>query len=66
VIVIGSPESSQAPVDEGDLAREIQAGLADHESKSSLARRLAKEFGLSKSEVYDLVLKQAQGDEAAL
>jgi hypothetical protein len=57
VIVIGPPESSEALVDEGDLAREIQAGLANHESKSSLARRLAKKFDLSKSEVYDLVLR---------
>jgi 16S rRNA (cytidine1402-2'-O)-methyltransferase len=66
VIVIGPPKSNEAPVDEGNLAREIQAGLADHESKSTLARRLAKKFCLSKSEVYNLVLKQAQEDKAAL
>lgn len=39
------------------LEEAIEEGLASGESKSSLARRLAKEFGRSRSEVYDELLR---------
>ena len=38
------------------LEEAIEEGLAAGEPKSALAKRLAKQFGLPKSEVYDKLL----------
>lgn len=68
VIVIAAP-------DEGELARRrsagsgaatleeaIAAGLAAGEPKSALAKRLAREFGVTRAEAYDAVLAAAAPD----
>ena len=57
VIVVERPlGQGAASLPEASLDDEICAGLAADESKSALAKRLAKAFGLPRSEVYDRVL----------
>ncbi len=59
VLVIAPPSKEElAPqVTAADLDDEIRAGLAAGESKSSLAKRLAKELSRPKSEIYDRILE---------
>jgi 16S rRNA (cytidine1402-2'-O)-methyltransferase len=58
VVVVAPPEeSSAAPRDIGALNAAIQNGLDAKESKNSLAKRLAREFHVPKSIVYDSILK---------
>ena len=67
VIVVAPPEESQEnqsvfnDIDALDAA--IQRGLVDNESKSFLAKRLAKQFDLQKSEVYNRILMIAGEDK---
>ncbi len=66
VIVIAAPSEAEldsrrrgmATSADADLTLEdaIAAGLAAGEAKSALAKRLAKEYGLSRGEVYDQVV----------
>jgi 16S rRNA (cytidine1402-2'-O)-methyltransferase len=57
VIVVERPLGQDAASQpEASLDEEIRAGLAADESKSALAKRLAKACGLPRSEVYDRVL----------
>ena len=63
VVVIAAPDAAELEdrrraVSGGPATVEeaIAAGLAAGEPKSALAKRLAKEFNLSKSGVYDLIL----------
>ena len=56
------PDARDADVDASDMARpsledEIRAGLASGEPKPSLARRLARERGLARSDVYARILE---------
>ncbi len=59
VLVIAPPSKEElAPqTTAADLDEAIRAGLAAGESKSSLAKRLAKELSRPKSEIYDRVLE---------
>ena len=59
VLVIAPPSKEElAPqVTAADLDDAIRAGLAAGESKSSLAKRLAKELSRPKSEIYDRILE---------
>jgi hypothetical protein len=65
--VVAPPEESQEnqsafnDIDALDAA--IQRGLVDNESKSFLAKRLAKQFDLQKSEVYNRILMIAGEDK---
>lgn len=59
VIVVEGPVEGEAPQGTDpamSLEDAIVAGLAAGESKSQLAKRLAKEHGLSRSQVYDAIL----------
>ncbi len=59
VIVIAPPgdeEMAAASAPALSLEDEIAAGLAAGEPKGALAKRLAKAFSLSRSEVYDLIV----------
>ncbi|WP_200781455.1 16S rRNA (cytidine(1402)-2'-O)-methyltransferase [Olsenella phocaeensis] len=67
VVVIGAPSEDEllerahaAGSGPATLEDAIAAALAADEPKSGLAKRLAKEFGRPRSEVYDLVLKTAE------
>lgn len=71
VIVIAAPTSGEledrrrtAAGGPATVEEAIAAGLAVGEPKSSLAKRLAREFGLPKSEVYNKVIASAPGAEA--
>ena len=59
VLVIAPPSKEElAPqTTAADLDEAIRAGLAAGDSKSSLAKRLAKELSRPKSEIYDRVLE---------
>ena len=59
VLVIAPPSKEElAPqTTAADLDEAIRAGLAAGESKSSLAKRLAKELSRPKSEIYDRILE---------
>lgn len=64
VIVVEGPGDEElqrqtTPQDRPSLEEAIKSGLTAHESKTALAKRLAKEYGEPRSEVYDLILKQA-------
>lgn len=59
--VAGEESSASGP---GDLEEQVRAGLAAGESKSRLAKRLAKEHGLSRSDVYDKILSAEAEREA--
>lgn len=64
VIVIESPndrelEQRSTPHDKPSLEEAIRAGLDAGESKTALAKRLAKAYHQPKSAVYDLILNQA-------
>lgn len=59
VIVVEAPGERAAVLDEDALGEAIAAGLAAGEPKSALAKRLARESGLSRSEVYERVLAAA-------
>ncbi len=61
VLVIAPPSKEElAPqTTAADLDEAIRAGLAAGDSKSSLAKRLAKELSRPKSEVYDRILELA-------
>lgn len=68
VIVIEAPSADElrdrrreAPGAQLTLEEAIAAGIAAGESKSALSKRLAKEFDLPRSQVYDQVLCAAQG-----
>ena len=59
-----APQTTAADLDEAiragtaaDLDEAIRAGLAAGDSKSSLAKRLAKELSRPKSEIYDRILE---------
>ena len=66
VIVIAAPgpdelEARRARAgSQGSLEEEIAAGLAAGETKSALAKRLAKSFSLPRAEVYDAVVAAAR------
>ena len=70
VIVVEMPSAQElranaarlATTDEGPQSLEdaITAGLAAGESKTKLAKRLAKAYGMPRTEVYDLILKCAE------
>ena len=55
--VAGEQTSQQAPALSLDEA--IAQGIADGESKSRLAKRLSKELGIPRSEVYDRIVELA-------
>lgn len=65
VIVVEGPSeaelathaASSSPDSDITLEQAIQEGLAAGEPKSVLAKRLSKQFGLSRSEVYNLVVE---------
>ena len=61
VIVIGAPteDESMGPEDEPQAAAEdvIREGLSAGEPKSALAKRVAKAYGIPRSEAYDLVME---------
>ena len=66
VVVIAAPGAeelaarrAEAAGPERTLEEEIVAGLAAGEPKSTLAKRLAKSFSLSRAEVYDAVVAAA-------
>ncbi len=61
VLVIAPPSKEElAPqTTAADLDEAIRAGLAAGDSKSSLAKRLAKELSRPKSEIYDRILELA-------
>lgn len=65
VIVVEGPSDAElaghttALAPEQTLEEAIQEGLAAGEPKSALAKRLSKQFGLSRGEVYDRVLEVA-------
>lgn len=67
VIVIGAPGAEEAEERRravaggpASLEEALEAGLAAGEPKSALAKRLAKEFGLPKAQVYDRLLRAAE------
>ncbi|HJA29208.1 MAG TPA: 16S rRNA (cytidine(1402)-2'-O)-methyltransferase, partial [Candidatus Olsenella pullicola] len=66
VIVIAAPGSDELEArraqagSQRSLEEEIAAGLAAGESKSALAKRLAKSFSLPRAEVYDAVVAAAR------
>lgn len=68
VIVIGAPSdkelASNKLAQEGgaelSLEAAIQAGLVAGEAKTALAKRLSKGYGVSKAQIYDLVIQKAQ------
>ena len=67
MVVIGAPSEDELlerahATGSGPATLEdaIAAALAADEPKSGLAKRLAKEFGRPRSEVYDLVLRTAE------
>lgn len=64
VIVIAAPDAAELDARRravaggpATLEEAIEAGIAAGEPKSALAKRLAKQFGVSKSEAYDLILE---------
>lgn len=65
VIVVEGPSeaelaahaASSSPDSDITLEKAIQEGLAAGEPKSALAKQLSKQFGLSRSEVYNLVVE---------
>lgn len=65
VIVVEGPSeaelaahaTSSSPDSDITLEKAIQEGLAAGEPKSALAKQLSKQFGLSRSEVYNLVVE---------
>ena len=61
VIVVEGPAEGEgtSPADESGLDEAIEAGLAAGEAKSALARRLARERRLVRSEVYDRIRELA-------
>lgn len=70
VIVIAAPDadelaSRRGAVPEVSLEEAVAAGLAAGEAKSTLAKRLAREFSLPRAEVYDVVVAAAHGDGPA-
>ena len=56
VIVVEGPAASETNAPRIPLEDAIREGLAAGEAKSALAKRLAREYGLSRSEVYDRLL----------
>jgi 16S rRNA (cytidine1402-2'-O)-methyltransferase len=59
VIVVEGPTSEEASAPRIPLEDAIREGLSAGEPKSALAKRLAREYGLSRSEVYDRLLAMA-------
>ena len=66
VVVIAAPSAAELDARRAaaagpslTLEEEIAAGLAAGESKSALAKRLAKSFSLPRAEVYDAVVAAA-------
>lgn len=64
VVVVAAPDADELrercrPA--RSLEEEIEAGLAKGESKSALAKRLARAFSLPRAEVYDAVVLAARG-----
>ena len=61
VVIIGAPEADEATsVPVRPLEDAIAAGLAADEPPSALAKRLAREYGLPKPQVYDRVVKASR------
>lgn len=64
VVVIGAPSQDRAlageQVDDAALVELIAEGLRAGEAKSVLAKRLAKQYGFSRAQVYDRVVSLAQ------
>jgi 16S rRNA (cytidine1402-2'-O)-methyltransferase len=58
VLVDGAPEAAPSTQ---DVQQRIVAGLADGEKPTHLARRLAKETGLPRQELYDRILTAKTG-----
>ncbi len=56
VIVVEGPSAGETGVPRVPLEDAIREGLAASEPKSTLAKRLAREYGMSRSEVYDQLL----------
>ena len=56
VIVVEGPTGEEISAVSVPLEDAIREGLAAGEAKSALAKRLAREYGLSRSEVYDRLL----------
>ncbi len=65
VVVIGPPTSAEADAAKDDslapLDEAIVEGLAAGEPKSALAKRLARERGLARQDVYDQVVSLSRG-----
>lgn len=61
VLVVEGPVAGERANTENDLDEQIRAGLEAGESKSRLAKRLAKEHGMSRSDVYDRIVDGAWG-----
>lgn len=62
VIVVEGPVTGEAPVQavtQVPLEEAIALGLAAGETKSRLAKRLAKEYGLARNEVYDCIVERS-------
>ncbi|MBO7674360.1 MAG: 16S rRNA (cytidine(1402)-2'-O)-methyltransferase [Atopobiaceae bacterium] len=57
VIVVEGPVAAERTDAASDLDEQIRIGLQAGESKSRLARRLAKACGLSRSDVYDQIMQ---------
>lgn len=57
-LVVGGAEKSQGQWTEAEMETAIQSGLEAGESPSRLSKRLAKESGWSKRDVYDRILKE--------
>lgn len=70
VIVVEGPvdEERDAALDDGSTTLEdaIQAGIAASESKTRLAKRLAKEFGVARADVYDRIVRVSTIAEGAV
>lgn len=69
VVVIAAPDAEELQVRRRDVAggpatleEAIAEGLAAGESKSALAKRLAKSFSLAKADVYDKILELAESE----
>jgi len=61
VLVVEGPVAGERADAASDLDEQIRAGLKAGESKSRLAKRLAKEYGISRSDVYDRIVDSEWG-----